>query len=78
VFPWIGKLPITLVTAVDILGCLRRLEHQNTYETSLRDLDEPSPDRCHATSVPRARAAQTQALRLHPESARGRCTHARD
>ncbi len=37
-FPWIGKLPVTQVTAVDILECLRRLEHQNTCETARRVL----------------------------------------
>lgn len=30
VFPWIGTVRIAQVTAVDILECLRRLEHQNT------------------------------------------------
>jgi len=38
VFPWLGKLPITAVKAIDILECLRRLEHQNTPETARRVL----------------------------------------
>lgn len=38
VFPWLGKLPITHVKAVDILDCLRRLEHQRTYSTTRRVL----------------------------------------
>jgi len=38
VFRWIGTLQIAQVTAVDILECLRRLEHQNTYETARRVL----------------------------------------
>jgi len=36
VFPWLGKLPITQVKAVDILDCVRRLEHQRTYSTARR------------------------------------------
>lgn len=38
VFPWIGKMPIREVTAVSVLECLRRLEHQNTHETARRVL----------------------------------------
>jgi len=38
VFPWIGTVPIRKVTAVDLLSCIRRLEHQNTYETARRVL----------------------------------------
>jgi integrase len=37
-FPWLGKSPITQVSAVEILECLRRLEHQNTHETARRVL----------------------------------------
>jgi len=38
VFPWIGTTPIRKVSAVDLLGCIRRLEQQNTYETARRVL----------------------------------------
>jgi integrase len=38
VFPWVGKVPIREVTAVNVLECLRRLEHQNTHETARRVL----------------------------------------
>jgi len=38
VFPWIGKIPIREVTAMNVLECLRRLEHQNTHETARRVL----------------------------------------
>jgi integrase len=38
VFPWLGTLPIRNVTAVDLLSCIRRLEHQNTRETARRVL----------------------------------------
>ncbi len=38
VFPWLGKLPITQVRAVDILDCVRRLEHQRTHSTARRVL----------------------------------------
>jgi integrase len=38
VFPWLGRLPVTQVKAIDILECLRRLEHQNTCETARRVL----------------------------------------
>jgi hypothetical protein len=37
-FPWLGKLPVAAVKAVDLLECLRRLEHQNTPETARRVL----------------------------------------
>jgi integrase len=38
VFRWLGTLPIRKITAVDLLSCIRRLEHQNTYETARRVL----------------------------------------
>jgi integrase len=38
VFPWVGKVPIREVTAMNVLECLRRLEHQNTHETARRVL----------------------------------------
>jgi integrase len=38
VFPWIGRMPIREVTAMNVLECLRRLEHQNTHETARRVL----------------------------------------
>lgn len=38
VFPWVGALPIREVSAVDLLRCIRRLEHQNTHETARRVL----------------------------------------
>ena len=38
VFPWIGRVPIRKVTAVDLLSCIHRLEHQNTHETARRVL----------------------------------------
>ena len=38
VFPWIGKMPIQEVTAMNVLECLRRLEQQNTHETARRVL----------------------------------------
>jgi integrase len=38
VFPWIGKVPIREVTAMNVLECLRRLEQQNTHETARRVL----------------------------------------
>ena len=37
-FPWLGRLPIRQVTAVDLLSCIRRLQHQNTHETARRVL----------------------------------------
>jgi integrase len=37
-FPWLGTVPIRKVTAVDLLSCIRRLEHQNTHETARRVL----------------------------------------
>lgn len=38
VFPWVGKMPIREVTAMNVLECLRRLEQQNTHETARRVL----------------------------------------
>lgn len=38
VFPWVGKVPIREVTALNVLDCLRRLEQQNTHETARRVL----------------------------------------
>jgi integrase len=38
VFPWVGKVPIREVTAMNVLDCLRRLEQQNTHETARRVL----------------------------------------
>jgi len=38
VFPWVGKVPIREVTAMNVLECLRRLEDQNTHETARRVL----------------------------------------
>lgn len=42
-FPWLGKLPVTAVKAVDILECLRRLEHQNTPETEFDEAGRMKP-----------------------------------
>ncbi|MGH8294880.1 MAG: tyrosine-type recombinase/integrase [Steroidobacteraceae bacterium] len=38
VVPWVGKVPIREVTALNVLECLRRLEQQNTHETARRVL----------------------------------------
>lgn len=38
VLPWIGKVPIREVTAMNVLECLRRLEQQNTHDTARRVL----------------------------------------
>jgi len=38
VFPWLGKLPVAHLRAVDILDCVRRLEHQRTHSTARRVL----------------------------------------
>ena len=38
VFPWVGKVPIREVTAMNVLECLRRLEQQKTHETARRVL----------------------------------------
>src|SRR5579871_1277316 len=37
-FPWIGKVLIRELTAIDVLDCLRRVQQQNTHETARRIL----------------------------------------
>ena len=36
IFPWLGKKPITSITAPDVLACLRRLEEKGTLDTAHR------------------------------------------
>jgi integrase len=38
VFPWAGEVPIREMKAIDVLGCLRRVQQQNTHETARRIL----------------------------------------
>lgn len=38
VFPWVGKVPIRELTAMNVLECVRRLEQQDTHETARRVL----------------------------------------
>ena len=62
VFPWIGTLRITQVTAIDILDCLRRLEHQNTCETARRVLQICGQILRYAILTGRAQSDVTQHL----------------
>jgi hypothetical protein len=62
VFPWICTLRITQVTAIDILDCLRRLEHQNTYDTARRVLQICGQILRYAILTGRAQTDVTQHL----------------
>ena len=37
-FPWIGKMPITELTATDVLATVKRIQNQNKLETAYRTL----------------------------------------
>lgn len=84
VFPWIGKMPIRDVTAMNVLECLRRLEHQNTHETARRvlrycsqtlryDHYRPSRDRRHWPSARCAGPAEDPTFGFGQRSEARRC-----
>jgi integrase len=73
VFPWIGKLRIAQVTSLDVLECLRRLEHQNTHETARRVLQICGQVLRYAILTGRAQTDVTR--HLHRALAPRKCRH---